>query len=111
MEGQQDHRREVREQGGPERPHQTFNATSECSVTIQSPDNNIDLVCTLAGPFAVNGWSGFSTCSGTGGEDGDGCQPVSCPPLGIGSCCAPRPSCSAALNGSGSAQYIVQCDP
>jgi hypothetical protein len=80
-----------------------------CNVTINNPDNNIDLVCTLAGPFSVNTFNGYSNCFGTGGEDGDGCQPVSCPPVGIGSCCMARPSCSAALNGAGSAQYFVQC--
>jgi len=33
------------------------------------------------------------------------------PPAGIGSCCDARPSCSAALNGSGSARYFVRCNP
>jgi hypothetical protein len=89
----------------------TQNGPTGCSVTINRPNNNIDLVCTLAAPFSVNGFAGYSACSGTGGEDGDGCQPVSCPPAGIGSCCATRPSCSAALNGSGLARYFVQCNP
>ncbi len=83
----------------------------ECSVTIQNPNDNIDLVCTISLPFAVTGSSGFSTCFGTGGEDGDGCSVTGCPPAGIGSCCSTRPSCSAALNGSGSASYHVQCNP
>jgi hypothetical protein len=78
-------------------------------VTINRPNNNIDLVCTLAAPFSVNAFSGYSQCFGAGGEDGDGCEPVSCPPAGIGSCCSGRPSCSAALNGSGQARYRVQC--
>jgi len=90
---------------------QVHNFSPGCSVTIQNPNNNIDLVCTLASPFAVVGFTGFSACFGTGGEDGDGCNPSSCPPLGIGSCCSTRPSCSAALNGSGSATYTVQCNP
>jgi len=80
-----------------------------CNVTINRPNDNVDLVCTLAAPFSVFSFNGFSNCFGTGGEDGDGCQPVSCPPAGIGSCCNARPSCSAALNGSASAQYFVQC--
>lgn len=84
-------------------------AVPGCSVTINRPNNNIDLTCTLAAPFSINSFGGYSSCFGTGGEDGDGCQPVSCPPAGIGSCCSGRPSCSAALNGSGSAQYHVQC--
>ncbi|MGE5181863.1 MAG: hypothetical protein ACM31C_07365 [Acidobacteriota bacterium] len=80
-----------------------------CSVTINRPDGNIDLVCSLSSHFSVQSKTGFSQCFGAGGEDGDGCQPVSCPPLGIGSCCEGRPSCSAALNGSGSARYLVTC--
>ena len=88
------------------------NGPAGCSVTINRPNDNIDLVCTLAAPFSVNSFSGYSNCFGTGGEDGDGCQPVFCPPAGIGSCCSTRPSCSAALNGSGQARYFVQCvDP
>ena len=91
---------------------QAQTSSSGCSVTINNPNDNIDLVCTLAAPFSINGFSGFQSCFGTGGEDGDGCQPVSCPPAGIGSCCSARPSCSAALNGSGSARYFVRCvDP
>ncbi|MEW6272694.1 MAG: hypothetical protein AB1689_25740 [Thermodesulfobacteriota bacterium] len=82
-----------------------------CSVTINRPDDIIHYVCTIAAPFSVRSFAGYSTCFGTGGEDGDGCQPVSCPPAGIGSCCSGRPSCSAALNGSGSARYFVQCNP
>jgi len=88
------------------------NGPAGCSVTINRPNANIDLVCTLAAPFSVNSFAGYSNCFGTGGEDGDGCQPNGCPPAGIGSCCSGRPSCSAALNGSGSAKYFVQCvDP
>jgi hypothetical protein len=87
----------------------TQSASPGCSVTINRPDDSIDLVCTLAAPFSVNGFAGYSQCFGSGGEDGDGCEPVSCPLAGIGSCCSGRPSCSAALNGSGQARYRVQC--
>lgn len=87
----------------------TQNGASGCSVTINRPNNNIDLVCTLAGAFSINSFGGYSNCFGTGGEDGDGCQVTGCPFAGIGSCCNARPSCSVALNGSGSAQYHVQC--
>ncbi len=55
-------------------------AATGCSVAINRPNDNIDLVCSLAAPFSVNGFSGYSSCFGTGGEDGDGCQPISCPP-------------------------------
>ncbi|MEW6272693.1 MAG: hypothetical protein AB1689_25735, partial [Thermodesulfobacteriota bacterium] len=80
-----------------------------CSVTINRPDDSIDLVCTLASPFSVQTFAGFSQCFGAGGEDGDGCEPVSCPFAGIGSCCSGRPSCSVGLNGSGQARYHVTC--
>jgi hypothetical protein len=84
-------------------------AATGCNVTINRPNDNIDLTCSLANPFSINSFTGYSLCLATGGEDGDGCQPVSCPPAGIGSCCNARPSCSAALNGSGSARYFVNC--
>jgi hypothetical protein len=87
----------------------TQTAQAGCSVTVNRPNGNIDLVCTLAAPWSVASVSGYSTCVGSGGEDGDGCEPVSCPPAGVGSCCSARPSCSAALNGSGSARYHVSC--
>ena len=80
-----------------------------CSVTIQQPDGRIDLVGGLRRGFEVVGKAGFAQCSGSGGEDGDGCNPVSCPPAGVGSCHLARPSCSSALNGSAAAQYLVQC--
>jgi len=87
----------------------TQSGPAGCSVTINRPSGNIDQVCTLQPPFSVASRTGYSQCFGSGGEDGDGCEPVSCPPAGVGSCCSGRPSCSAALNGSGSARYRVQC--
>lgn len=83
----------------------------ECTVRIENPSGNIDLVGTLGDNFAVQTKTGFSTCFGSGAEDGDGCDVSSCPPAGFGSCQATRPSCSAALNGSGTATYRVQCNP
>ena len=85
--------------------------SSECTVTIENPSGNIDLVGTLGDNFAVQSRTGFSSCFGSGAEDGDGCDVASCPPAGIGSCQATRPSCSAALNGSGRGTYRVQCNP
>jgi hypothetical protein len=88
------------------------NPVAACNVTVNLPSGNIDLVGTLGDNFCINGFNGFQNCFGSGGEDGDGCQVLSCPPAGIGSCEAARPSCSAALNGSGSARYLVHCvDP
>ena len=63
------------------------------------------------GAGAVLGFNGWSNCTGTGGEDGDGCQVNSCPFAGIGSCESNRPSCSVGLNGSASAQFNVSCNP
>ena len=87
-----------------------FNGLSGiCDVTIDQPGGNLDLVGTLGDAFNVVSFNGFSNCFGTGGEDGDGCQDNGCPPVGFGSCESGRPSCSAALNGSGGSRYNVQC--
>jgi hypothetical protein len=80
-----------------------------CTVRIDNPSGNIDIVGNLGDDFDVLSRTGFSNCFGSGGEDGDGCSVTSCPPAGIGSCESNRPSCSAALNGSGSANFRVQC--
>lgn len=84
--------------------------SSECTVNIDNPSDNIDLVGNLGDDFDVLSKTGFSSCFGSGGEDGDGCDVSSCPPAGIGSCESNRPSCSAALNGSGSATFRVACN-
>jgi hypothetical protein len=90
---------------------QVRNFTSECRVNIDNPSGNIDLVGNLGDNFDVLSSAGFSSCFGSGGEDGNGCENGSCPPAGIGSCEANRPSCSAALNGSGNATFRVACNP
>jgi hypothetical protein len=82
-----------------------------CGVTVQLPDTNLDLVCTLGKRFAVLDYTRFSSCAGSGGEDGDGCQPIDCPFAGAGSCCFGRPSCSVAINGGARAAYHVKCEP
>lgn len=82
-----------------------------CSVTINRPDDNVDLTCSLADPFSINSFSGYSVCFANSGEDGDGCLVVNCPPAGSGQCCNGRPSCSAALNGTAQAEYRVLCSP
>ena len=78
-----------------------------CEVTIARPTGAID-----AGgdAFEVVGFAGYSSCFGAGGEDGDGCGVASCPPGSIGSCEGGRPTCSAALNGSGEATFRVRCN-
>ncbi len=88
---------------------QTFQALPGCAVTIANPSGGINSL--VGDSFAVTQVQGFSACAGVSGEDGDGCQPGSCPPLGIGSCLAARPLCTLAGNGSGSATYGVLCSP
>lgn len=89
---------------------QAHNFSTGCTVSIENPTGNIDLVGALGDNFGVTGSGNFVSCFGSGAEDGDGCDVTSCPPAGIGSCAATRPSCSAALNGSGTATYRVECD-
>jgi len=83
--------------------------SGSCFTRIDVPSGNIDVVGNIGDDFSVLSQSGFSNCFGNGGEDGDGCSVLSCPPAGVGSCESARPSCSAALNGTGSARYVVQC--
>ena len=85
--------------------------SSQCTVNVDYPSDNIDLVGNLGDDFAVLGFGGFRSCAGNGGEDGDGCEDSGCPFAGIGSCESNRPSCSVALNGSGGATFRVQCNP
>jgi len=89
---------------------QVHGFSSECTVNIDNPSGNIDLVGNLGDDFAVLSQAGFSSCFGSGGEDGDGCDVSSCPPAGFGSCESNRPSCSAALNGSGTSTFHVACN-
>jgi hypothetical protein len=89
---------------------QVRNFVTGCTATIDNPSGNIDLVGNLGDDFDVLSFAGFSSCFGSGGEDGDGCSVTSCPPAGIGSCESNRPSCSAALNGSGSATFRIACN-
>ena len=74
-----------------------------CSVTIDRPGGNLDTTEVGGDSFNIVTFSGFSGCSATGGA----CN--SCPPAGICRYVNHRPSCSAALNGSGSARFNVRC--
>ncbi len=90
----------------------TQQSAGGCTVSTGYPSGRIDTVGNLGDKFRVTGYAGFQNCYGTGEEDGDGCRTTSCPFAGIAFCEATRPSCSVALNGSGSARYSVQCvDP
>ena len=82
-----------------------------CNVTVAKPSGNIDLAGTLGNDWEVTSSNGYSSCFGSGGEDGDGCQTPSCDaPAAVGSCQARRPSCSSGLGGGGStATFTVQC--
>jgi hypothetical protein len=85
-------------------------ANGSCgSVTVQKPGNNIDLLG--AGAWSVTGFTGFSSCTGVGGEDGTGCNTPSCDAaLAIGFCDANRPQCTVALGSGGSTgDFTVQC--
>jgi hypothetical protein len=89
----------------------TQSASPGCSVTVQLPNADVTQVCSLAMPYAVLAFSGYSSCTGVNGANGDGCSVTSCPPFGIGSCCNGQPSCSVGLNGTASASFSVQCVP
>lgn len=84
--------------------------SGSCTVNIDVPSGNLDVVGTIGDNFSILGFAGFQSCAGSGGSNGVQC--LSCPPAGICNVEAERPSCSAALNGSGSSRYTVQCvDP
>jgi hypothetical protein len=85
-------------------------ANGSCgSVTVSKPGGNIDLLG--AGAWGISGFTGFSSCSGTGGEDGDGCHAPSCDAFAaIGYCDGGRPLCTVALGSGGSTgDFTVQC--
>jgi len=72
-----------------------------CSVTVQRPSGDIVLVGTLGDAWSVVSRVGYGTAVGTA------FAPSSCPPLGIPSVTAGRPSCSTGLNGSATASFSV----
>lgn len=78
--------------------------TPGCYVVVNRPADDVDVVGGLASGFSIDSFTGFSSCSL------DSCAVNACPPGGVGSCSGNRPSCSAALNGSGQAQIVVTCN-
>jgi hypothetical protein len=74
-----------------------------CSVTVKEPSGDIVLVGGLPG---VDAWAIVSK-TGYGTAVGTAFAPSSCPPLGIASVTAGRPSCSTGLNGSATASFSV----
>ena len=72
-----------------------------CSVTVQRPSGDIVLVGTLGDAWSVVSTVGYGTAVGTA------FAPSSCPPLGVASVTAGRPSCSTGLNGSATASFSV----
>jgi len=88
----------------------TQGASPGCSVTVQNPNADVSRQCGAGTPFSVLQFAGYSSCIGSGGEDGDGCQVTACP-LGEGSCCNGRPSFSGNMPGTATASFSVQCLP
>jgi len=87
----------------------TQSASPGCSVTVQNPTSDVSLTCGGGLPFSVLNVAGYSSCTGSGGKDGDGCSVTSCPPLASGSCCAARPACTLSIGGPATASFTVQC--
>jgi len=89
--------------------------TPDCSVTVKSPSGNVSLVGTLGDRWRVTSRTGYSSCFGIGGEDGDGVSTPNCSglTLSIGSVASGRPSCSNSLcsfcTGRATTAYRVQC--
>jgi hypothetical protein len=84
-------------------------APDGCCATVARPSGNTDLVGLLGDRWRLTRFDGYSSCSGTGGEDGDGCVAPSCQAfLSIGFCEAGRPSCTSALAGA-TGTYTVRC--
>lgn len=81
----------------------TQQTSNGCSVTVNFPTGNLELVGVSGDAFTVAASQGFSLCTL------NSCSVPSCPPAGAGSCTSNRPSCSAALNGSGSASIVASC--
>jgi len=88
-----------------------------CNVTVNQPSGDIVLVGTLGDHWAVNSFSGYSSCFGTGGVNGDGVQNPAChtdtsPGSNV---VAGRPSCSDGLgcftSGIATDAYTVTCIP
>ena len=72
-----------------------------CSVTVQRPSGDIVIVGTLGDAWSIVSRVGYGTAVGTA------FAPSSCPPLGIASVTAGRPSCTTGLNGSATASFSV----
>src|SRR5262245_5440732 len=86
-------------------------ANGSCgTVTVSKPTGNMDLLGGGAA-WSITGFTGFASCNGFGGEDGDGCNAPYCDaPAGIGYCDGVRPLCTSALGSGGSTgDFTVQC--
>jgi hypothetical protein len=70
-------------------------------VTVQRPSGDIVVVGSLGDGWSVVSKTGYVSAVGTA------FKPDSCPPLGIASVTANRPSCSTGLNGSATAHFDV----
>ncbi len=98
--------------------------SGNCTVSVNAPTGDIVRVGALGDHWQVSSHgSGYSSCVGVGGPNGDGVQPPDCSELEISnpSVVAGRPSCSDGLacpnfsiaqgNGSATDVYTVYCVP
>jgi hypothetical protein len=86
-----------------------------CSVVVARPSGNVSLAGLLGDAWQITGFSGYSSCFGIGGEDGDGVASPDCTGLSISLPYVQdgRPSCTNSLcsfcSGNAHDMYIVQC--
>jgi len=81
----------------------TQQTSTGCSVSLNLPSGNVEIVGLTGDAFSVAASQGFSQCTL------NSCSVPTCPPAGVGGCTSNRPSCSAGLNGSGQASIIASC--
>jgi hypothetical protein len=88
----------------------THSVARDCNVTVRRPSGDISLVCTLGDAWSIVGATGYSSCYGVGGPNGDGVFRPGCDnQFAFSSVCSGRPSCSSALNGDAHDTYQVVC--
>lgn len=89
---------------------ETKRVAPDCSVTVRKPSGDISKVCTIGDAWGIVGGSGYSSCYGVGGPNGDGVFTPTCDNfIAFPSVCSGRPSCSSALNGDAHDTYQVVC--
>jgi hypothetical protein len=100
---------------------------NNCGVTVAEPSGNIDLVGTLGDAWHIVSNTGYTSCTGTNGVNGDGVFNPDCSQFGTGAfpsfpnVTSGRPSCSSGVcdvgtifcqgDGIASDTYQVTCTP